>query len=343
MSKILLTVCALLLSACDGGIFGTGGSDTTEFPVEQISAAPDSFPTDGAGSIDMTSNADTDSVGDTSEGAGLGTVGDNSADAGSVTGGDGGADAGAADAGSVASPPGIPVDMTPTGMVAGNPPVVIDSFINTVPVPDRLTAGLSLLNATTRTLNAFETSVEPETLLFAPAGVAPQMPSNTVDITNNNTSISIVDATNVARSLVSYTEFNVEPSTLTSIVVREFEDQISVVSLITETSTSDPMLTRVRVVQAGALDNASATANVLLLSAGDNPGGMESTLGPISFSDAQTDYMEISAGQYSISDELNRFESTLLSLDGGNVYTIILTGNGNNAVLLLNDTLQSQP
>lgn len=343
IANCLVLVCALFLSACDGGIFGTGGADDPIIPDAQSPNASGSDMTEadaGLASTDAGSDAGfSDAGASDAGGSDSGTSDAGSSDAGSTE--DGSTDAGAT--------PGTAGDTGGTNNLttSGLPPISMitggtshERFENNTATVIGPGAWLSLVNITSRTLNTLETSVDPHRPLFSPEGVAPGAQSETIELSNTLTSLTIVDTDDTTESLVTYPEFEAIQASLTTIIVREAEQQVSAVTLITETQASDPSLSGVRVVQAGTLGaDVELTARLQLNSAGDNPGGMDFSLGPISYSNAQTDYAEVPAGQYELIDSQSRLSPQLLTFAGGSNYTIVLYGNETSFVALINDSL----
>ncbi len=332
--KCLLFSCVLLISACDGGIFGTGGADDADL-IEGIDAGDNSGLTDGVSENDTQGTAGFDASNSSDTANMTGSPSESGTTTGSSTSGDttggttGGETTGETTGDTTASAP------ITGGNVNDNE---IEGFVNNTPTLGTPAARISLFNASTQTLNVIETGVNPETLLFEPADIVPGALSSTANLSNNITSLSIVDSENVTEALLTFSNIEVADSTLTNIVVRQNADTISVITLTTETTTSDPTLARVRMVQAGSLGDTDIISTMQLVSAGDNPGGIDLSFSPISFSDAQTDYLELPAGQYQLSDNANRIAEQVLSLSGGVVYTIVLTGDGDNTVVVINDT-----
>jgi len=199
-------------------------------------------------------------------------------------------------------------------------------------------AQLAVINTSGLTLNVVSPSSEPEALLFDNAGIAPNMSSESVVLNTNTTNLNIVDNNNPSQVLVSYSQFNAEPRTLTTLLIREDEGEINAVALATETQTTDPGLAKVRIVQGGTLGNRLLESQLLLQSAGDNPGGVDTSFGPLSFDRPQSDYTELFAGDYELIDLANRFTPIPVTLEGNTVYTLLLTGNGMNDVRVIVDS-----
>lgn len=359
-AKALMLISVLLLTACDGGIFGTGGSmdnndvsligtgsATDNVPEPPVNAIPN--PEDTAGDIGATdptsqTGIDTDdnsATPDLNTDAGMNTDGSvppdvDTEDAPSISPTDGGADA---DAG--ADDGGTSGSMAVDGVTSINNSSLsvgdVGTFTNNTRTLSGPDAQLVVVNISSSTLNVISLDTEQNTALFEITGVAPNTSSATTAPGANATNLDIVD-NNTEQVLISYTEFNVDPSTLTTLLIREEVSGINAVALVTETQTSDPGLARVRVVQGDTLGNASLESELRLQSSGDNPGGMDISLGPLSFDQPQSDYNELLAGDYELIDLANRFAPVPVTLSGGTVYTLVLTGNGPNDVLTIIDS-----
>ncbi len=325
--RSLALACALLLAGCDGGIFGTGGPDeivpiesVAGAPTTDMSVAPEQTPTE---SVDGNTGGDTggDDVGT--------TAGDTATTGGDLppTEGDMQTDAGGQNSPALESNQFIGTD---TGRFTNNSA----SGNNTAPL-------LTLVNTSSLNLNAFDTSVEPELVLFNAAGIAPGTQSAPAELTSNESSLIIVDNNNVGHALVTYDTFNAANASVTTLFAFQLDGQLTALALDTETTTSDPMLAKVRIVQINDLGNASVSAQMQLQSAGANPGGQNATLGPLSLNSPTTAYIEIAAGDYELADSENRFPNIAVSLNGANAYTVVLSGVGTENILVINDTVSN--
>ena len=318
----------LLLAGCDGGIFGTGGPDEI-VPVESVagapttdmSIAPEQTPTESVGG-----NTGGDTGGDD-----IGTTaGDTATTGGDIppTESDMQTDAGEQNAPALESNQFIASD---TGRFTNN----LASSNNTAPL-------LTLVNASSLNLNAFETSVEPDLVLFDAAGISPRTQSAPAELASNESSLIIVDNNNVGQALITYDTFNAANASVTTLFAFQLNEQLTALALDTEISTSDPMLAKVRVVQINDLGDANVSAQMQLQSAGANPGGQNATLGPLSINAPVTAYVEITAGDYELTDSENRFPNTAVSFTGANVYTLVLSGVNAEDILVINDTVSNR-
>jgi len=341
MLRALLLGSVLFLSACDGGIFGTGGGDDGVL----LPNASDSNTTADSGSESGDDAGADGGVGGASDaGTGGGTTGADEggtappavgtdggdADAGLDAGADGGSDAGT-DAGTDGG--------TDDGR-EGDAPVFTSSreeFDNQNATLDGPDAKLNMINATSATLNAFDTSVEPDALLFNANGVQPLSASSSVVLDSANKSVSVVNVTDVATELTVLPSLTVANSTLTTLLVRQNGAIFDLIPLSTLTGTSDAGLARVRIVQGSPIGDVSVSALVSIKSAGAAPGGVDKSFGPLSYDEPGSVYIEVPAGDYEVEDEASRFASQAISLSGGVAYTLVLTGE-NAAVLLINDS-----
>jgi len=369
-AKALTLVSVLLLAACDGGIFGTGGPDTimtdpTDGPDLSIDNSAESNQETAAntmgtagdtGATDTgtnTGSASQNTPESTTSGTDAGTSATAGAGASAPTGDtgvdspttEGITDAGATDTGATdtgATDTGITdQDDTDGGSSNFDSSVSVGEngrFINETAAHNGPNARLVVINNSALTLNVVSPSTDPEAVLFASAGIAPNMSSESASLNANTKSLNIVDNNNPSQVLISYSEFNAEPETLTTLLIREDETGINAVALVTETQTTDPGLAKVRIVQGGTLGDRSLESQLLLQSAGDNPGGMDKSFGPLSFDRPQSDYMELSAGDYELVDLANRFAPIPVTLSGNTVYTLLLTGNGMNEVRIIVDS-----
>ena len=77
------------------------------------------------------------------------------------------------------------------------------------------------------------------------------------------------------------------------------------------------------------------------LSAGENPGGIDVAFEGISYNVPVSEYMELPAGDYLMSDSLVRFADQAFSVVGGEVYTVLITDATSSPLLIVNDSDQS--
>jgi len=318
-AKVLLFVLVLLISACDGGIFGTGGPDDMLATTADTSDAsvPNSN-TDGTvaeATNDLETN-DSETVGGDTD------------------------DASATDEGAVDTS----ANMT-NGSPAGNgdntstPMPVVNQFTNSLPTLDSPTAKINVVNTSSVSLNVIETGAPVSMALFGVGGVAPDTQSSAVAVQSNGISLDIIDNETPTETIARFTSFVVDSATFTTLMVRQNGAQIDVIPLTTETKTTDSSLIKVRVVQAGTLGDPSVSATFNLQSVGTNSGGVvDRDFGPMSFSSTDFNYTEINQGDYQLTDTANRINSQMLTFEGGNVYTVIVLGESPNTVLLINDT-----
>ena len=128
----------------------------------------------------------------------------------------------------------------------------------------------------------------------------------------------------------------------TTIVVMQDEQDFGTIALVTETTTNDPMLARVRVVNARIVDDTASLVNLTLLSSGAEPSGVDIDFPTLDMTNLNSEYLDVPTGQYELSEELDLLSPQTLSFLGGTVYTIILTGDASNEIVLVNDTLMSE-
>jgi len=334
VSYLLFTL-ALLISSCDGGISGTG---LPEMDIN-ASAAPEE-------SIDTANTADVvdeniepnagDSVStppptdvDTNEPAGGAPTNSNGSSIDGAS--DGGSDAGSADGGTDGAE-------TSDSITDGASLPGVTEFTNTVATLDGTDARVNLINASTVPVNVIETGAPNTPVLFGGSGIDTNVVSGAATLTELGTSLEIVDNSAQTESVFNFLTFDVVNASFSTIVVRQNAAAVDAIALITETQTTDSALARVRVVQAATLGNAALETLFDLNSAGANPGGIDESFGPLSFNAPVSAYTDIPNGDYELIDPAGRFENQSLNFAGANVYTIVVTGDSANPVLLVNDT-----
>lgn len=337
----LLFFAALLLSACDGGIFGTGGPDSIEMNASSSADIPFTEGVDAENASDSQGTTETAGSG-TDEAGNAATGGLNGADAT-----DGSADAGATDSattdGGFAPGNSDGEGTTEAGDTTSNlspesPMVDTNRFTNNQASLIDTAPQINVINATSLSINVVETGVQAQPVLFGAGGIAMNTLSNRAALLESETSLDIVDNNTQTERIFSFTDFAANDSTFTTLLVRQNGEQIDAVPLITLTATQDVTLAKVRVIQAMAYNDASAQATVSLQSAGANPGGVDVIFGPLSFISPETSYIDIPKGDYELIDSLGRVQNQALNFSGGNVYTVVLLENNTGSLLVINDT-----
>lgn len=322
----------MLVTGCDGGIFGTGGPDQQidNTTLDGSAGVSDSTP-DGIGVDAGTTDTGTTDTGTSGAETNMtGTTDGGTDDAGTTDGNsqisEGGTDNGSVDAGS----PGFEEDQ-------------IGSFSNDTPALNSTDPKLNVINTTNKNLNVLDESLDANSPLFTDNGVPPLSASASVTLDRAVSVLRIVDNNNRSMGLYWLDTLTAAPATLTTLVIREVNNTITVVPLATETTTTDPMLARVRVVQGIVLQDEAALVTVSALSAGDNPGGIDVDFDAVSFTDPSTAYKDLPAGDYDIMDDLGSLAVESITLMGGNAYTLVLVGDDTrNRVLVVNDTQAAQ-
>lgn len=321
ISKILTLTCVLFLGACDGGIFGTGSGDDLIIP------GADTPPSNGV--------ATDESVSDTVEASPSGT------DEASETI-DGISNVSeAVDETTDTSDEAESTDMSNIDPVSNTAELLIpEAFVNNTPTLTGNTALISLFNASSIDLSVYEAT--PARQLFGIDGVAPLSLSDSETLSNGINSLAIVNAQDVSATLVSYQNFTVAQSSLTTIVAVQAEQGFDARALVTETTTNDPTLARVRVVDAGLIDADSSMVSLTLLATGAEPSGVDIEFASLNSDNTNSEYLDVPTGEYELGDELNLITPQTLSFSGGTVYTIIFTGAATDEIFVVNDTLMGE-
>ncbi len=288
----------LSLSACDGGIFGTGDGGDVILPDD----------VEGSGS---------------SNGSGDGTAG---------------ADQGETDGGETADPDDGEDDDTASGDGAD---LQARPFENLQIASNRDTPLLSMIN-----LSQSSVIVVADTgtaALFDPAVQSGQVASP-VDVPLASEALRVIETDgNTAQWLLS--PLNLGASSVSTLIIRDavadnpadsssdepdaFTPRLDVLALPSRLLPDSDGLVRVRLLQAYAIDGDERAAEMMLLPAGETPGGSEVSLGSVSpagFQQAPA-YREVMAGSYELRDSLQRFAAVPLTLDAGQSYTLIITGS----------------
>ncbi|MBX2880462.1 MAG: hypothetical protein KTR32_11045 [Granulosicoccus sp.] len=309
-SSTLLSVIILcvFLSACDGGLFGTG--------------------------------SDTLGTGSEINGSGLGVDGASAPDSPTETGSDtdptvdAGNGAASPDPGG-SEPPGGTGDMSETGSPTDITPTQL-SFSNTTPSGLSTPPLLKVINLTSIELNA--RTNETGNALFSQS-INAESTSATIELTVGENMLLLYDV-QTSDVLAEFTSLNVASDSATTLLLRHHttninQDQfnVGVIALDTRLVTGAPGMSLVRLIQAEDLSTASESATFSLIPHGPNAGPTE-----VSFSNIDseinpvTEYQLLAAGDYALNDSLGRFPDQILNLAPDNVYTLVITANSERVI-----------
>lgn len=308
--RTMLFAGILLLCSCDGGIFGTGGPDNMGLDAGLETDVSMGSP------IDMTDGASDSTAGATDAGVGV--------DAGQSDAGS--SDSGATDGGGTSD----------SGSTGGAPESLrIENTTATLPNSDVL---IRIANTSNTTINVFDLMDVRKDILYGDNGIAPGRISAANPTSQGEYQREIFDNDDLDNILLSLSPLSIGESTFTTLVFRSSSTSNSVLALPTELSTSDAALAKLRVIQAGSFDNPESVATFTVLSGGENPGGIDVAFEDLSYNDPASEYSELPAGDYLLSDSLVRFVDQAFSVAGGEVYTVLVTDNGATPLLIITDS-----
>ena len=116
---------------------------------------------------------------------------------------------------------------------------------------------------------------------------------------------------------------------------------VELVALASNTIAPDNSTATIRLLQVYPLDNNDTAAAMILTPAGSNPGATNVALGTISAASLGQDstYQTINAGDYQLVDALARFAPVSLSIEAGVVYSLLISGRDSPVITLLEDSL----
>ncbi len=276
-TRLLLTLAALLLvSGCDGGLFGTGdggnvidvdaGAPVTELPPAQTPQMPGT-PTDGTGTEEQAPTVEFDNL--------------------------------------------------------------ISGQSNTAPV-------IALLNTSSRPLNI---SRELNDATLFTQAIEPGSFSEPVAISPGDNFLDVLDAQSLQR-VFSIRPLNAGESSVTTLIARVLSDQtFDVVTLRTLTLSSTPTVAQVRIVQSNLLDETDTPATITLQPAGTAPGNAEVLFANVAASSAsQASYQTVGAGSYQLLDSLARFQPAEITVEEGEIYTLVITSTQAPVLIVQRDT-----
>lgn len=295
-------LCALLLAACDGGIFGTGDGPDVGPPIDATPPSISGESSPGSGGSDTGAGDASDVDGET-DGATGGTTG-----------------------GTTGAPPSSGTDPEQPTLVPSSP------FENTLVTGTTSTPRVRLVNASGARTTLVDADGEP----LLPSALAPAQASAYVNVPLGTDSLRVrrlsgADAADVYR----LEPLTLGASSVTTLVVRDTDGadgDVDVVPLRTLTSPDDPAQALVRIVQGARLsasdDAEPATETFTLVPGGASPGGAEVAFENISFDTSPDDirYDAVPAGDYALSVSNDTMSPLPMSLEGGTVYTLVIIG-----------------
>ena len=334
---LVTLLCALALAACDGGIFGTGDG-SSDLPIDADAGNPSDTPAEGApgeigdGGASAPEPVGSDDAGETSGDDG-GVSGSGTTTGGDTGGGTTGGTTGGMDGGDTGDDDAVPLQ--PGNLVsAPSSPFTNTQVTGTVPALPRV-----------RLVNATRTSIallDGGGVAVLASDVAPGEASEYAAVPLGTDSLTARRPSGAEGGEAD--SYRLEPlllgtSTVTTLVVRDADDPdgsgdfdggIDIVPLVTLTSPDDAAQTFVRVVQGVGLSESPdevAVETFTLVPDGASPGGVEVTLGGVSFDDAPaTDYRAAPAGDYLLSGSGGGVSPRPVSLAPDTVYTFVIIG-----------------
>lgn len=372
----LIAAAVLLLSGCDGGIFGTGsGNDNGPGMVattiegggasmaNPAGVAGDTAAGSDAGSSETDAdtgggaNAGTD--GGTNDGAngganGIGDGGTTADGAGSEEGGDdggridGGTDGSSGD-GTTAPPFEDPDDAEPPE--PGGPPsseaVPQSGFSNTLSGGTEPAPRVGMINATARSLRLYR---DDGNSLFPIMSVPAQDEGRVATVPMSSVALMLFDLDDAADDTAMLDPedalYRIEPlalgtASVTSLLARESDDGrgVDVVPLATQTISDDPAQSLVRVVLAVDIFAEMLPDAVFMLTPeGASPGGAEVVFSNPSYLEPSSAYLAVAAGDYRLSVTDDRVDARSLNIPPGKVFTLVVTAR--DAVSIIVDSLE---
>ena len=205
---------------------------------------------------------------------------------------------------------------------------------------------ITLINTSSQSLNMiYSNSVTP----LLNAALEPGSISKHVVLLQNQNSVSIINSDN-SQLLFRFSSLDVRPSTVTTLIAYDAqvpntslntssEPVLDVIALRTLTSSSDPSVATIRLIQANQLGTSDSPETMTLVPDGSNPGSGEVIFESVSLSTApNSSYMSVNAGTYQLQDSLGRFEPVSLSITAATVYSLIITGSMNPMLIIAEDS-----
>lgn len=295
----LVVVACAGLTACGGGIFGTGSGDNAEQagPVD-AAEQPGTSPTDPAAPPTDPVTTPTDPT----------------------------------------DPALNPSPIPDTDIGPGADTPMEETFVNTEPSGLDIPPQIKIVNVSSATVNArleqadsllFSTPIAPEstsTRVELPLG-------------DNQLSLFNTESGTVLTTFSSLTVGAGSLTTLLVRVPLEAqtgnENFVEVLPLATRLRSTAADLAMVRLVQGAMLDDVDQAASLVLSPQAPNPGTSEVIFSPLnSFTDAASDYQLVSPGDYVFRQLVGDNSEQSLSFDAGAVYTLVLGSAVGNPIYL---------
>ncbi len=316
--RYLLCVMALIsISACDGGLFGTGdGTPIIDASTDNLGVSTGESSTSGTStSVDGSTTSDGNSNGTTG-----GTTGTTTGDM--MSGGS-----------STAPTFGTDVVFANNSVTLSDQQRLVD-IINT----SSSTINISYTEAASDTPN-----IDNLAKLFGSTGVASGKASNYVAINSQQSGYYIFNNSN-NDIIGSFGPADLDPNTTTTLWVSDTNldvtqssSAVEITALVSSVQTSDPSLAKIRIIYAAPADTTITEGTMGLLSSGDNPGGIDITFNS-SENERVSAYQEVPAGEYELHVGDVRFSEQVLELAEGGVYSIVLISVSNRMLLIKLDS-----
>lgn len=310
----LIPILALvsLLSACDGGLFGTGSGDIIDADsVDGVSMngeipeqAPDESDDSGIDQTPEEVNEETDQE----EGQ----------------------------AGEAESEGDVLQSVTVTLSFSNNTPSGLGSEAEDIPA-------LKIINLTELDLSASSDSTE--SIEVASVSAIAQSTSSLLPVVIGESAVNVTgEAQN--EILISLDPLNASEDSLTTLIVAPDEQANSpsdaafrAVAVDTRAVSTSEAVAEIRVVNI-ANSNANSVPEIVLMPVGDNPNGSSVVLyNSQTAQENLTTYELVGAGDYAISTSDNSFSQQLITADPGSVLTLVITGQPLTPVYIELDSL----
>ena len=165
------------------------------------------------------------------------------------------------------------------------------------------------------------------------ADLAPEQDSGNIALPIDATRLLFTDSANPEpadqASFHIIEPFNAAEFSITTIILRpEPNDDIGVIALATQAEASSASTALIRLVQTSTLGDAagdtSSTSTITLTATEPNNSGSDVSFEGLSFDTAVTEYLDVLAGSYTLTDADGRFASETVTIEAGRVYTIVI-------------------
>ena len=134
--------------------------------------------------------------------------------------------------------------------------------------------------------------------------------------------------------------FNAAEFSITTIIMRrsDVSGNIGVITLTTQSESTDPTTAIVRLVQTATLGDVSGSSTITLEATEPNGSGSDVSFEGLSYEVQTTGYVDVLPGSYTLTDTDSRFASESITIEAGHVYTIVINSDTTPVLRVIDDS-----